>query len=424
MADVTILTAVSGATEDRGRLCPIVWVSTLTGYYLVYSDTNSRWQAMKTTDGAASWAEVDVAGAPEAVPRSHGYAPEAENGTPDDVDAMHVVWLDVTDDELQHAAFDIGTETWGGMTVANSAAITTVGTDTQSAMAVAVSDEGKILAPFRPEQGTGEHGVAYWNGSAWSDVDGGGPSALPWWGDAQIDQVQVCPINGGVDFLTVMWDEGSDALRIGGFDTSTTSWVAQADQVTIASKPLLTANGTNGSRFFALAYDYVNDRAVLIVIDDLGDGGDTRDVQLYTITWDGIVANSPVSTSQGEAVTNDDELDAVEIILDMHQELLHAIYTRGVAGSQQVYRKQSALAGSFSWGSESSALMTDADDYRVIGRSVIRPAIGGRIAAHVYDDDDVRILVNADNSPAVTVGTPVIDRGGIFGGTAGGVRVI
>jgi len=179
MADVTIFGNTAGAHNERDAASRIRWTSITTGYFAFYNNTDTQIVMFKTTDSGATWAEVDAAGALTHNPRSCAWYWEVQNGNPNDADLMHVVWLDKTDNETQHATFDIGTEAWSAMDVAESWTAVD-NTSGASSIGMAVATNGDILVASRANQ-NGEVNCSLYDLSAtsWSSV-GGSAGNAPW----------------------------------------------------------------------------------------------------------------------------------------------------------------------------------------------------------------------------------------------------
>lgn len=416
MADITVLGSASGSTDHRSQISPTVWVDENTGYVVSY-DT-STFVCLKTTNAGTNWSEVDAAGAPAASPRSQGYGIEAVNPTPNDPDAIHVVFLDVTDDQLQRVTFDIGTETWGSIEVAASVPVPdgVHNSSNQSAMDAAVNNSGYILAPWRANQ-AGEVGCQLYDpvGASWSSV-GGSANNSPWWGPFQIDGVAVAPANGGDNFLVVVFDENANDFRIRGYRVTANDWT----NATSINNQKVTSGIPRHNNDFALAFDHINDRVLLTFTTTEGVAG--CDIQCWTIDWDGTDV-APTVTQQSNVVTDDATLMLTELSIDYVSELVYCSYARGtINDSVNVYRRSSAL-GTISFGSESAAYFAVPDDYRMIAGDVVRASTGGRIQETVFDDDDVLLLVNDENDVEIvaagthagsgSVATPMATAAGV-----------
>lgn len=401
MADVTVLSAVTGVTDHRGQISDVVWVSETTGY--VISHDGSTFVALKTTDRGHSWSEVDAAGAPAADPRSQGYAIEAKLDTPNDADKIHVCYIDATVDEAQRVVFDVGSETWGSITgMATGWPVGTVnGSSAVSAGDAAANEDGDVLFAYRTQESGFPRRVeaTLFDRSAATNTVVGGEATDPWGGGASFDQLVMCAINGGADFLCALIDESGNRFRVTGYDVSGDAWSSQ----TQIFSTVMSGQGIRGRSLWSIEFDHVNDRAILISNSNRGVAG--NDINCWTITWDGNAANTPSVTGQGDVVTDDATTGVLELVLDFVNEEVYAVYCRGTLGSSvDVYWKKSAL-GTISWGSEVGAYAATADDYRMLAGCVIPAAVGGRVQPVVFDDDDLLLLVNDANDVEIAANT-------------------
>jgi len=415
MADITVLGGLTTVHDQRSAHSKILWHSPTTGFAMVWDNTGGTFVALKTTDAGSTWAEVDAAGAPAADPRSMGMAWEDENGNPFDSGVGHIFFVDNTDDDAQHVAFDSVAETWGTIET-TSTGVSVAGTSSQSAVDGHAATNGDLLNVARLDQ-NGEVTADLWDesGSAWSTV-GGSTANEPWFGASQTDNVLVVPANGGADFLVLMADESVNSLTARGYRVAADDWTASG------SVGSLTEPATDyHNNYMAAVYDWINDR--VIVVWQTQQGNAAGDLACATIAWDGTDV-APTVTGQADVVTNDATMMLAGLTFDPINQDVYAHYLQGtINATVNGHYKKSAAGGTLSWGSESSAYLGTDDDYRMIIGSVITTA-GGRVMPTVYDDDDQLVLISdsndlaifneavAGNQPAAT-GALVVDEGGV-----------
>ena len=385
MADITVLCGMVGTHEQRSANSKILWVNSTTGYVCLWDNTGSTFGAYKTTDGGATWVEVDAAGAPAANPRSMGFYWEAQNGDPFDADKCHIGFLDATDHEAQHVSFDKGSETWGSIATAHTY-VSVSGTSSQSAADMAVATNGDILLVTRADQ-DGEVSADLWDesGSSWSQV-GDEIDSEPWWGDFQEDNVAVEVSNVGIDFMVAMWDQGGDHMRIRGYRVSSDDWTPETSIFGLANEPATDFH----NNLMAMVYDWINDEILFVI--QTAQVVSTGDIRAWTFNWDGTDV-APTVTSEEDIITNDETMMLVSLTFDPINEEIYCHYAQGtIESSVNIHYKKSPILA-YSWDSESSAYLATDDDYRMIRGSVITVA-GGRVQPTVFDDDDLLLLVS------------------------------
>lgn len=393
MADATVFDNLTTVHNERDAASRILWTSTTTGYIGFFENTVGSHVVYKTTNSGVTWAEVGSGTRLTCDPRSVAWYWEAQNGNPFDADLLHVIWLDATDHQTQHATFDIGAEAWSAMDVAESWTSVS-GSSGSSSIGAAVATNGDILVVSRADQ-DGEVNTSLWDesGSAWSSV-GGSADNSPWFGPFNTDQVRVDVGNGGADFIVYMMDESSDALRVRGYRVAAAAWAG-------VSAATLVDNGLDQQEF-AVAYDWTADESLLVFENNRGQTG--NDLAAYTVNWDGS-ATAPSLTAEADVLTDDTASGALTVSYDPINDEMTVCYTSGTQlSSNSLYQKTSAAGGTYSWGTASAALNATARDIRAVHGSVITSA-GGRLA-FAFQDDDLNDLFYPENDTEVSGASP------------------
>ena len=396
MADVTIFGNTAGSHNERDAASRIRWTSITTGYFAFYNNTDTQIVMFKTTDSGATWAEVDAAGALTHNPRSCAWYWEVQNGNPNDADLMHVVWLDKTDNETQHATFDIGTEAWSAMDVAESWTAVD-NTSGASSIGMAVATNGDILVASRANQ-NGEVNCSLYDLSAtsWSSV-GGDAGNAPWNGAYQSDQVRVEVGNGGADFIVYTMDESSDRLHVRGYRVAAADWTTVADITSVVDRGL-------DQQEFAIAYDFTADESLLVFSNDRSVAG--NDHKAYTVNWDGTDV-APTLTAEADILTDNTTAGALTVSFDPITNEMAVAYTDDAQlAPNSVYVKTSAAGGTYSWSTASTARNATTADIRSIHGSVFTAAGGGRLG-FAFFDDDLNDLMYPQNDTEVAAGVDV-----------------
>ena len=324
MADISVFTPRGTATNVFVGRLDTFWTDVDTGYIIGYYDTNNDIECFKTTDAGSTWALVDEAGFPTLNGdnlRGFSVYPEQRNGSPNDVDLIHVAFSDNITKDLRWTTFDTSTDTWDstGATVLNTAVTVTTIPHT-----LAVNTAGKILIPYNLDSGT-TVGAMYWNGSTWAEK--GGASSNPWVATPGSDVPLVEVANGGVDFICAVFDRTASVLSIVGYRTAADDWTAADTSIS------LTMGSNRYAAEFDMKYDPVNDEVLLAVQNNNFQA--TGDVDVYQITWDGTDV-APTVTGPSTVLANTAG-SMVALTIDEGNSEVYCAYTRGATNVQDVY---------------------------------------------------------------------------------------
>jgi len=362
-AEVNINTDLFDATSEYNPSPNVVFTTDQIGYAFYIDQTGDEPRYKKTTDGGGSWgSEVDLG----ADLNWANIAVWYDQWTPGDSSGTYIymVAVEASTDDVWYKRLNTSDDALSptGTTWTQVRAGTTYTANSFGNVAVTKATDGTLFVTTPLDTATLIYKSA--DGSTWAAENGGSTGGTT---DEQ-DITQLFPVYGG-DVMWVIHDISATDLEYELYDSSADSWSAGSiDTNFIQAVGYLASWG--GATHKASGNIYI-----------VGNNDVTRSTaDIKTYVWDDVARSWSTAT---DVYSNDAGPKQATIAIDQRNGDLYAFYARGTAGSESVYYKKSTDAGS-SWGSESSAVSSTADDLRYVRTNFADPE---RIYVTWYNDD-------------------------------------
>ena len=384
-SDVLVDGDANGQTDGYAGICGPYWVSPTTGV-VIFSNSASDVQARKTTDGGATWGAAATAEAGTV----HNISAWFDQSTPGNTgDLVHVVWIDNTALDVTYANFDISAGTWSTPVDI----ITTFTSSGAQVSAVTRTRNGNLIAAMVGASA----GNAAWKstdvGATWTPITGPNESTA---GDFILGAT--CNTGDDADAAMLFLDTSGDQLSIKVYDDSAGTWnetaISAGGAVSdFAGLPFLMFNAAtrlSDGHCIVAAWSAIDSAAADLL---------TWDVYANTVT-----AGAASVTAKTDVVTNSPESLCVAVFVDQSNDDLYVAYQVGSAAFDlvaTVYRKSTDDGTSWSASAQTYSQQVN-DDFRVVANTAMGLASGGgRFEPLWYDDDDLDIFVNYNNSVSI-----------------------
>jgi hypothetical protein len=380
MADTTVEAAAANSVDTANGLWGPYWVDGNVGAIL-FLDTSNNPNARKTTTGGTTWENAVEAAAEIAHHMGCVFDREVAGDTGT---LAHCAWLDSGNNRIRYRAFDISANTWG--------TVRTVATGVAENLFLALN--GIVVTKAR----SGRIVVGWSNGEtafgSAETVDGGAnwtaiTSIFETGGAGDAGRHAYCNTDDDADVAVVFIDADATEMSIKVHDDS-------ADTVTetlIASGFVDPGSPTHRTHFSTTTR--LSDGHVLVAAWTQEDNV-AADILTFDLLIDSVAA--PTVTAKTNILTNTGEGGNVGIFVDQLTDHVYAAYSRGGtwASTTTIYYKKS-IDGMATWGSETAMSADAADDHRAVSVGAMGP-LAGRFMPAWFDDDDLDIFVNTNNS--------------------------
>lgn len=375
MADTTVETAVSNATDERDSLWGPYWSDVNKGV-IVFIDDGLDIHFTRTTDGGANWTDTEI--------ESGFVGPLAcwyDKETPGDTGTLvHVAWVDATANDAYYITIDVSDGSQGTKrTIDSTLTVETSGILNRTAITktvggnllVAVSTQTEIECYRSTDSGVN-----------WTDRADVFETAT------EADWCLLFPADtaDSQDAAAIFWDRSANEISIKMYDDSANTWT----ETSIAGS--MVDNNTHKNMDASVRH---SDKHVLLAAHS-DDDTTTDDLMTWDLTVDSIA--SPTVTAKTDVVTDIAESAQVGMVINQQNDDIYVAYLKGgvwLATVDCVYHKSTDDMGT--WGTEQVYSEAAADDLRIIhgGRTVGDD--GGKIQFSFYNDDLADIFVNLVN---------------------------
>lgn len=378
VADTLVEGGANGDANVIGIWGPY-WTSTTVGV-IVYVNSSSEVEFMKTSDGGANWSSTETASNGSTRALSVWFQQQTPGLTGD---TLHCVWLDDAGAGagiFEYVEYDISSATIGTIrTVVGSLSVS--GTVLSNRSYVGIAKGGQVYC------GYAINGVS---SDSFDSADGiTFATTNTVWESSVNDICLFFPATGtgdDDDCGVVFWDLSANDLTTKMFDASADSW----DEDAIGS-----ATDANFPSGMALSVRLSDEHVILAAWNSVDDAG--ADIDVYDITPNSVTA--PTISALTDAVVDSAESYFVGVFIDQSNNDLYVAYASGTAYLSLLSTKyvKSDDDGT-TWGSPVAYQEDAEDDIRWVNGGAMGPDTqGGRFQPMFFNDDLNDIYVNLTN---------------------------
>lgn len=399
MADVTLDSSASTATNENRALWGPYWTSPSVGYTVNQEGGfTDDIEVRKTVDSGATFAVQDTANEPSSNTNA-SMACWFDQETPGNSGTLiHVAWLQITDNEVHYDEFDTADDAWNTDRTIDSLTINIAGTSQDISVTVAKGGRTHVVArgDFAADTENTDHshrsssdGFATNNESEASPYSSDEEQVLLFPG-ADADEDDICALVMdcvNLDFEFWKFDADANSWGVTSIDTSIS---------VTATEMRLHHHVFNG------AIQHSDEHIIAVYWNDLDQStGDFRCVDITQAT--------PTITQRTDVHSNTDDSFLSTLLINQQNDDWYVAYVGSDDGSEafgslvSCYFKKSTDGGSI-WGTEQTYSVQN-DDLKAVSLGRTIGDAGGRVMPVWFNDDTNDILANDGNDPEIAAVT-------------------